>query len=107
MYVAAKGKSSSPLPAASILFRLSNNGNASLRRVSLSFISSLQEQDVKMSENIAPGESVEKVPFKVVLPCCLLFLKQKPGHSVSLSHDHIMDELSTGVWSPPTSSFQC
>jgi hypothetical protein len=64
VYVAAKGKSSSPLPAASILFRLSNNGNVSLRRVSLSFISSLQQQDVKMSENIAPGESVE-MPCKI------------------------------------------
>lgn len=39
-----------------------------------------------------------KLSFKVVLPCCLLFLKAKPGNS-SLSHDRIIEELSAGVWS--------
>jgi len=41
--------------------------------------------------------NITKLQFKIVLPCCLLFLKAKSGNS--LSYDRIVEELSKGVWS--------
>lgn len=126
VYITSKGKS----PTASILLRISNNGNSILRGLSLLF-PTLQNEEVKISESIAPGSSIEspikigpfsyekdessgeymsreikgcivvskgnavKIPFKVVLPCCLLFVKLP----VPPSQDRIMEELSTGKWS--------